>query len=781
MHRSSPSIGILCLLFCLGSGCFALAAIFSSLHGVVHDSQHFPISGAAVTLRATDSALTLHARTSAEGAFDLAQIPIGLYTLHIEAPGFTPVDQPLTLQSGTRPILHFALEPSSVNSTVTVSAQSTQSDSATPATLIGRQEIEQTPGALRPNSFAVITDYVPGAYVTHDMLHIRGGHQTSWLIDGVSIPNTNIGSNVGPQVDPKDMESLETQRGSYSADQGDRTYGVFNVLPRNGFERDRQAELVLTAGNQQTASAELSLGNHSQALAWYLSAAGSRSTYGLQTPIPQILHDATNSQNLFGSLFFNQSATDQFRIVGQSRQDYFQVPYDPNPASWENQAYNSSGLRDGQTERDSFLLSTWARTLSPHAGFEISPFFHSNTANYDSPPHDQPVATTFHRTSNYGGLQASLHDDLQPSGPLQSLGHHNLSAGLYTFGQHDSNLFSATFNDNSGTSFHKPTSAIGGLLETYLSDNWQPTPWLTLIGGLRFQSFRADVSENVVDPRIGATLSIPHLHWTLRGFYGRFYQAPPLVTVAGPLIAYANQSNTDFAPLRGERDEEHQFGIQIPLSYPHSATPAWVLDIDTFRTRIHNFLDHANLGESNIYFPVTVDGALVRAWELTLRSPQLTLRDHKLGSYHLAYSNQIAEQRGNLTGGLICAPANSPACDNGFTYSPVDHDQRHTLNTGITLQFPHQTWFSSNVYYGSGFSNGLADDPASPYQSAYLPAHTTADASIGTAINDNLHLSVNAVNLTNHRVLEDNSLTIGGFHSNDPRLISAELRYRFHF
>jgi hypothetical protein len=29
--------------------------------------------------------------------------------------------------------------------------------------------------------------------------------------------------------------------------------------------------------------------------------------------------------------------------------------------------------------------------------------------------------------------------------------------------------------------------------------------------------------------------------------------------------------------------------------------------------------------------------------------------------------------------------------------------------------------------------------------------------------------------------LEDTSLTIGGFHTNDPRLISAELRYRFHF
>src|SRR6202035_6011844 len=103
--------------------------------------------------------------------------------------------------------------------------------------------------AAQSNSLAMITNYVPGAYYTHDQLHVRGGHQVSWLIDGVSIPNTNIGSNIGPQIDPKDIDTLEVERGSYGADLGDRTYGMFNVLPRSGFERSREGELVLTAGN----------------------------------------------------------------------------------------------------------------------------------------------------------------------------------------------------------------------------------------------------------------------------------------------------------------------------------------------------------------------------------------------------------------------------------------------------------------------------------------------------------------------------------------------------
>ena len=149
-------------------------------------------------------------------------------------------------------MVHVALPVAPATQSVVVEGLDTSlsaSDSVTPTTLITRAEIEETPGASRTIGMEMITDYVPGAYMTHDMLHMRGGHQTSWLIDGVAIPNTKIASNVGPQIDPKDIDSLETQRGSYAAEVGDRTYGVFNVLPRNGFERSREGELLLSAGN----------------------------------------------------------------------------------------------------------------------------------------------------------------------------------------------------------------------------------------------------------------------------------------------------------------------------------------------------------------------------------------------------------------------------------------------------------------------------------------------------------------------------------------------------
>src|SRR5262249_60998051 len=111
---------------------------------------------------------------------------------------------------------------------------------------------------------ALIPNFTPGAYTVHDQLHSRGGHQVSWLLDGVPVPNTNIASNVGPQFDPKDIDYLEVQRGGYNAEYGDRTYGVFNVVTRSGFERDRQGELVLGYGRHKKTHKPNSFGDHSE-------------------------------------------------------------------------------------------------------------------------------------------------------------------------------------------------------------------------------------------------------------------------------------------------------------------------------------------------------------------------------------------------------------------------------------------------------------------------------------------------------------------------------------
>ena len=743
------------------------ATVFGKIQGIVHDPQHRPIAGATVIMKSATSAYTETTQTDDEGQFSFAAVTVGDYAVTVSLQGFDTVTQNTTVTSGSAPVLHFQLRLSSVSATTIVSAQADTAsmDSVTPTTLISRNDVAQTPGADRSNSLQMITDYVPGAYFTHDQLHIRGGHQVSWLIDGVPIPNTNIASNLGPQIDPKDIDYLEVERGSYDASLGDRTYGEFNVVPRSGFERDNEAELVMTLGNWFQTNDQLNFGGHTQKFAYYASINANRSNLGLQTPIGQVFHDAENGYGGFGTFFYNLDAKDQFRLVTQLRKDYYQIPFDPDP----NSAFNSSGLRDGQHETDGFVAFTWVRTINQNLLLTVSPFYHRNTANYRGDPNDTPQAATDDRTSSYAGAQSTF---------SVNFARNNIQVGFYGFHQNDREFFNLIDNSPSmNPTITDRENPSGGQVAGFIDDRFNVTSWLTLIAGIRPTHFsgaaQADpmvkqVVEDTINPRFGVALRIPRINWVFRAFYGHYYQAPPLNALTGPLLtAIQNGDQLSFSPLHGERDEEHQFGVTIPFR-------GWTLDADNFQTRANNFFDHNNVGESNIFIPVTIDGALIRGWELTLRSPRIWNR----GQFHLAYSNQVATARGAITGGLICFPPTDPACQPPLGYAPLDHDQRNTLNVGFNATLPWQSFASTTVYYGSGFTNGM---PNAQFPGAYLPQHTTFDLSVGKHFGERFTASVTALNVANRHLLIDNSLTFGGFHYNDPREIYAELRWRFHY
>jgi hypothetical protein len=739
----------------------ALATIFGSVRGIIHDPQHRPIQGAMVMLKSKSSEWTKTTSTDANGEFAFNAVPLGDYSIGVASPGFAQAVQNVVVNSGTEPVVHFQLSLAGAKETLTVSGvpDVAPTDSATPITLVNRQEIERTPGASRSNSMAMITDFVPGAYVTHDQLHVRGGHQTSWLVDGVPVPNTNIASNLGPQFDPKDIDYLEVNRGSYGAEFGDRTYGVFNIVPRSGFERNNQAELVLSAGNFHQTNDQLSFGSHTERFAYYVSLNGNRSDLGLQTPVSKVVHDAASGFGGFGSFIFNADPSNQLRLVTSLRKDYYQVPYDPFPNDLENGSipgndftpqYPSIGLRDGNHESDALVNFSWVHTFNAKALLTVSPFYHRNDANYDSSPTDFTTATTDHHTSTYAGGQVSF---------SANIARNNLQAGFYGFHQHDDQLFAAVFNDGSNPPFTERDPASGGLGAFFVDDKFKPFSWLTLSAGMRPTHFSGGITENAISPRFGAALNIPRLNWTFRAFYGHYYQAPPLLTVGGPLEQFCNTNSCGFLPLQGEHDEEHQFGVTIPYR-------GWVLDVANFQTNAQNFFDHSCIG-SGLCLPITIDGAKIRGWELTLRSPRIAHR----GQIHLAYSNQIAEGKLPITGGLTNF---SPPSD----LFPLDHDQRNTLNLGGDITLPGRSFVSANVYYGSGFSNAF---PGQPYPGDHLPQHTTFDLSVGKDFGERFSASLNALNVANRRVDLDNSQTFGGFHWNNPREIYVEFRYRFHY
>jgi len=165
------------------------------------------------------------------------------------------------------------------------------------------------------------------------------------------------------------------------------------------------------------------------------------------------------------------------RFVTSLRKDYYQIPYDPFPNDIENAPipendftaqYPSIGLRDGDHESDAIVNFSWVHTFNSKLLLTVSPFYHYNRANYDSSPNDTPVATTQDRGSTYGGGQASFSANVAKN---------NLQVGLYSFYQHDNELFGAIFNDGSGNPpFTDTEHRSGSLVAFFVDDKFKVTP-----------------------------------------------------------------------------------------------------------------------------------------------------------------------------------------------------------------------------------------------------------------------------------------------------------------
>ena len=269
--------------------------------------------------------------------------------------------------------------------------------------------------------------------------------------------------------------------------------------------------------------------------------------------------------------------------------------------------------------------------------------------------------------------------------------------------------------------------------------------YVTLLGGERFSILHAGLDETAIYPRIGATVDIPRLHWVLRGFYGHFFQPAPIRNRLRVSSQLRHQSARwrkclHSASLRARRRTSVRHRRSLGAAGCSTSTTSRTASTTSSTTPIS-----AN--------PTSTSPSPSTArWFAPGSSPSARRRLAHFGQFHLAYSNQIAEQRGNVIGGFTCSATTDPACDLGPDYTPVDHDQRNTLNTGFTANLPLHTWFASNVYYGSGFTNGLAGSGQGPYQGPYLPVHTTFDVSAGQNFGENWNLTANILNVTNHRV-----------------------------
>src|SRR5436853_373480 len=228
------------------------------------------------------------------------------------------------------------------------------------------------------------------------------------------------------------------------------------------------------------------------------SVSGNRSEYGLETPITEILHDGRAGLSNFTSLIFNPTSIDQLRLVTSLRGDHYQIPNDFD--------LEAAGIRDAEDERDAFVNFSWVRTAGHGVLITLSPFYHFNRANYDGGRSDTPLIPQQERGSHYAGGEFAV---------AALAKKHNVRFGMAGFGQHDNELFGLTA-PAANSSLRQWVRPSGDSESLYAEDQLRALSWLTLNGGVRLSRFAGGLTETAADPRVGAAIELPKIHWVLR-------------------------------------------------------------------------------------------------------------------------------------------------------------------------------------------------------------------------------------------------------------------------
>lgn len=231
-------------------------AVSGSISGTVADRSGAVILGATVTLTNADRGEVIRTvKTSSSGFFTAPSLPLGTYSVKIEAKGFkTEVVLELVLHANDALTVNKALVLGDVTEVVSVQADKAQLnlENATSEGLINGEQLSEL--VLNNRNYEQFLQLQPGVVYggATDQLYpgstapsgssntvnfsVNGGRNTSnnWTVDGAD--NVDRGSNLTlltyPSIDA--IAEVKTLRGQYSAEFGRSASGQVDVVTKSG-------------------------------------------------------------------------------------------------------------------------------------------------------------------------------------------------------------------------------------------------------------------------------------------------------------------------------------------------------------------------------------------------------------------------------------------------------------------------------------------------------------------------------------------------------------------
>ena len=226
-----------------------------SFSGNVSDKASSGIPGSTVIATAQATGLQRSAKADDSGHYLIPLLPVGLYTVHVDANGFQSAEsKDLKLQVDEAREVDFALNPATVVTTVSVTGDAVAVESSNPSLgqVITSQEVAQLPlngrdfvqlatltaGATaetNPNSFFTSAASSEVAARGSFSLSVGGSrpNSTDWLLDGVDNNELTAGG-IGVFSSIDDIEEFKVLTYTYSAEYGTRAGPTVLVTTKSG-------------------------------------------------------------------------------------------------------------------------------------------------------------------------------------------------------------------------------------------------------------------------------------------------------------------------------------------------------------------------------------------------------------------------------------------------------------------------------------------------------------------------------------------------------------------
>jgi len=226
-----------------------------SFSGNVLDKSGSSISGATVTVTSQNTGATREGRTDDSGHYLVPLLPVGIYTVKVDFSGFqSGISKDLRLQVDEAREVDFTLAPTTVASTIEVSAEAVAVETTNPTLgqVITGQEVAQLPlngrdfvqlatltaGAVaesNPNSFFTSAASSEVAARGSFSLSVGGSrpNSTDWLLDGVDNNELTAGG-IGTFSSIDDIQEFKVLTYSYSAQYGSRAGPTVLVTTKSG-------------------------------------------------------------------------------------------------------------------------------------------------------------------------------------------------------------------------------------------------------------------------------------------------------------------------------------------------------------------------------------------------------------------------------------------------------------------------------------------------------------------------------------------------------------------